>query len=54
MTLSEFDYQLYRVDSFYQANHPRRLCCVARAGGMVERSHVGESDGERQLIERRR
>ncbi len=38
--------------------HPRaafsRLCCVARAGGIAERSHVGESDGERQLIERRR
>ncbi len=33
---------------------PRGLCCVARAGGMVERSHVGESDGQGQLIERRR
>jgi len=33
---------------------PITLCCVWRSGGMVERSAGGESDGERQLIERLR
>ena len=33
-------------------DHPSGLCCVGRAGAMVERSPAGESDGERQLIER--
>ncbi len=41
-------------DLLRDRHHAGRLCCVARAGGMVERSHVGESDGERQLIEHRR
>ncbi len=30
------------------------LCCIGRSCGKAERSPAGESDGERQLIERRR
>lgn len=30
------------------------LCCIGRSCGMAERSPAGESDRERQLIERRR
>ncbi len=29
-------------------------CCIGRSYGIAERSPAGESDGERQLIERRR